>query len=351
MFQKIKKSQSAHKEKLQDNEGIEEYQIGGYYPAHIGEIFFNRYILVKKIGYGNFSTVWLAKDIKHDIFVAIKIIKSEKQYKEQALDELELFQAINLESQSEQWQKQIQEYQSKFGQNVYNDNYCVKMLNFFLHKSYLGDNYCFVFELLGQNFLQLLQKQNFKGFSLNFVIDVTRQILIGLEFLHKFAQIIHTDLKPDNILIQLTQEQQQNQQIQNETSYQQIHIKIADLGNSCWINHHFSSYIQTRSYRAPEIILGLQYIQSTDIWSLGCIFYEFLTGVLLFQPQQGPGFDIDDDHLAQGVQSFKEKPKNSNSSQQEFYSYFTRCMIIKKKQTKKKNIWESKLSKSKQVSG
>lgn len=50
-----------------------------------------------------------------------------------------------------------------------------------------------------------------------------------------------------------------------------IKIKIADLGNACWVNHHFTEDIQTRQYRSPEVILGAKWDAGADIWSLACM--------------------------------------------------------------------------------
>jgi serine/threonine protein kinase len=60
-------------------------------------------------------------------------------------------------------------------------------------------------------------------------------------------------------------------------------VKVIDLGSSCFITDHLSSYVQSRSYRAPEVILGLPYGQKIDVWSLGCILAELATGYVLFQ--------------------------------------------------------------------
>ena len=80
--------------------------------------------------------------------------------------------------------------------------------------------------------------------------------------------MIHCDLKPENILIK---------------SYSRCEVKIIDFGSSCFIHDHLSSYVQSRSYRAPEVILGCKYDYKIDIWSLGCIIGELYTGNVLFQ--------------------------------------------------------------------
>ena len=73
-----------------------------------------------------------------------------------------------------------------------------------------------------------------------------------------------------------------------------IRVKIADLGNACWVDHHFTGDIQTRQYRSPEAILGAKYDQSADIWSVGCMIFELATGDYLFDPKGGNKYNKDD---------------------------------------------------------
>jgi serine/threonine protein kinase len=84
---------------------------------------------------------------------------------------------------------------------------------------------------------------------------------------------------------------------------------IVDLGNACWTHRHFSEDIQTRQYRAPEVILGSTYDTSADIWSLGCMVFELLTGDLLFDPRAGEDYDRDEDHLAMFQELLGKMPK------------------------------------------
>ncbi len=88
------------------------------------------------------------------------------------------------------------------------------------------------------------------------------------------------------------------EQISAEKIENEINVKIADLGNACWVNKHFTSDIQTRQYRSPEVILGAKYDTSADIWSLACILFELLTGDYLFDPRGGKKYSKDEDHLA-----------------------------------------------------
>ncbi|KAG6495663.1 hypothetical protein ZIOFF_043489 [Zingiber officinale] len=133
--------------------------------------------------------------------------------------------------------------------------------------------------------------------------SITIQCLEALQFLHGLG-LIHCDLKPENILVK---------------SYSRCEVKVIDLGSSCFETDHLCSYVQSRSYRAPEVILGLSYDKKIDIWSLGCILAELCTGNVLFQNDSsatllarvigiiGP---IDQGMLAKGHDTYKYFTKN-----------------------------------------
>jgi serine/threonine-protein kinase SRPK3 len=89
-----------------------------------------------------------------------------------------------------------------------------------------------------------------------------------------------------------------------------ISVKIADLGNACWVNHHFTNDIQTRQYRSPEVILGAKWGASTDIWSMACMVFELITGDYLFDPQSGTKYGKDDDHIAQIIELLGSFPRH-----------------------------------------
>jgi serine/threonine-protein kinase SRPK3 len=85
-----------------EDEGMQDYKIGGYHPVHVGEVMMGRYVIVQKLGWGHFSTVWLTKDMLYDSWVAIKIQKSASHYIEAAYDEVGI-----LEQVSSFWKKKI----------------------------------------------------------------------------------------------------------------------------------------------------------------------------------------------------------------------------------------------------
>jgi serine/threonine-protein kinase SRPK3 len=78
-----------------EEETAEDYRPGGYHPVQIGEVFLNRYIVMQKLGWGHFSTVWLCKDTKFNTYVAMKVQKSARHYTEAAYDEIDILMKIS----------------------------------------------------------------------------------------------------------------------------------------------------------------------------------------------------------------------------------------------------------------
>ncbi|KAG9051120.1 serine/threonine protein kinase, CMGC group [Tulasnella sp. UAMH 9824] len=535
----------------EDEEDLEDYVKGGYHPVHIGDTFSDgRYIVVRKLGWGHFSTVWLAKDTKMDRHVALKVVKSAPRYTETALDEIKLLQRL------------IKPPGLKHPHP--GAHHVISFLDHFKHKGPHGTHVCMVFEVLGENLLGLIKRHQSKGVPAPIVKQIAKQVLLGLDYMHRICGVIHTDLKPENVLIciedvesvvraeleasnaaghqaptklvgvppskgrggnqtprsesisvcitgsqplpspsssfgsspmfdkwafgmskidkdnssssnsnsapktpgssgtsfgglsmthalatsslsessnavnktaqamsavqldsapptagkaksipkpptgpsllsqqapkagaqshdsqqpsnsssssndhvarthsreehpthaehvhqhpptpltpPLTQptspDPQQQQQppegyaaspqdtemlapeallgensimgeaLMSEQDWEnfpveRITVKIADLGNACWVDHHFTDDIQTRQYRCPEVILGAKWGVSADVWSAACLIFELLTGGdYLFDPQAGSKYSKDDDHIAQIMELMGEMPKS-----------------------------------------
>lgn len=432
-------------ENTAEEEDSEDYCKGGYHPVTIGEKFKDgKYTVVRKLGWGHFSTVWLSRDNTTGKHVALKVVRSAAHYTETAIDEIKLLNKIVQANPNHPGRKHV-----------------VSLLDSFEHKGPNGTHVCMVFEVLGENLLGLIKKWNHRGIPMPLVKQITKQVLLGLDYLHRECGIIHTDLKPENVLIEIgdveqivkrvvksdPNEKENNRngrrrrrtlitgsqplpsplnasfnhsslfpspganslgQMLQESTFDDlipqvvalpansfltgakskepspkpdadsteeaqkqrektadiltkevsgisldktatppsttgekrkaddmqacdiISVKIADLGNACWVNHHFTNDIQTRQYRSPEVILGAKWGASTDVWSMAamvCItpplpsliqtagltesqVFELITGDYLFDPQSGTKYGKDDDHIAQIIELLGPFPKS-----------------------------------------
>lgn len=139
------------------------------------------------------------------------------------------------------------------------------MVNF-THSFYFREHLCISTELLDMNLYEFIKANAFRGFSLKMIRRFTKQMLSSLNLL-KQKKVIHCDLKPENILLR--------HPLHTE-------LKVIDFGSSCFENEKVYTYIQSRFYRSPEVILGMSYGLPIDMWSLGCILAELYTGVPIF---------------------------------------------------------------------
>ncbi|XP_049804555.1 dual specificity tyrosine-phosphorylation-regulated kinase 2-like [Schistocerca nitens] len=209
-----------------------------------------RYEVLKVIGKGSFGQVVKAYDHKNHEHVALKMVRNEKRFYRQAHEEIRILQHLRKQDKD----------------NTMN---IIHMFDSFTFRNHM----CITFELLSINLYELIKKNKFQGFSLQLVRKFSHSLLQCLDALHK-NKIIHCDMKPENILLK-----QQGRS----------GIKVIDFGSSCYENQRVYTYIQSRFYRAPEVILGARYGMPIDMWSLGCILAELLTGYPLL-----PGEDEGD---------------------------------------------------------
>ncbi|KAL5545968.1 hypothetical protein UlMin_005655 [Ulmus minor] len=183
MEEKREEDRTESSDYTSEDEGTEDYRRGGYHAVRIGDAFRNgRYIVQSKLGWGHFSTVWLAWDTQQSRYVALKVQKSAAHYTEAAMDEITIL-------------KQIAEGDP-------DDEKCVvKLLDHFKHSGPNGQHVCMVFEYLGDNLLTLIKNTDYRGLPIHMVKEICFHVLVGLDYLHRQLSIIHTDLKPENILL------------------------------------------------------------------------------------------------------------------------------------------------------
>ena len=173
-----------------DEEGSDGYKPGGYHPVKVGEVYHRRYLVLRKLGWGHFSTVWLVRDAKTGNIHALKVQKSAEHYTEAAYDEIELLKA----TRRGKWAKS-RDLRSR-------SNRVVRLLDSFEHNGPHGKHVCMVFEALGENLLSLIKRYNYAGIPLHKVKEIALKVAEGLDYLHRGCHIIHTDLKPENILLE-----------------------------------------------------------------------------------------------------------------------------------------------------
>lgn len=490
-----------------EQEAPSDYQKGGYHPVKIGDLFHNRYHVIRKLGWGHFSTVWLCWDLTDKKFVALKVVKSASHYTETALDEIKLLKCVRETDENDSLRERT-----------------VMLLDDFKISGVNGTHVCMVFEVLGHNLLKFIIRNNYQGMPLQNVKTMMKQVLEGLHYLHTKCQIIHTDIKPENVLVcvdeshikriaaeatasqklglklpgsamstapkelrkvdlsakmskskkkKLKKREKRNQALmeeamqhvmetetqasqadkkevtttvdeaavspaveakeetvengepstdatspsveteeapeeteepktlpaivqngnhdllspddqedskstkseamsvtspeeetagvagglsvemrtQSESSESRdpvskdpitammendapkkpdpcqevvpdLTVKIADLGNACWVHHHFTEDIQTRQYRSLEVLLGAGYGPPADIWSTACMAFELATGDYLFEPHSGEDYSRDEDHLAHIIELAGHIPRNIAMSGKYSKEYF-----------------------------
>lgn len=441
-----------------EQEDPADYKKGGYHPVKIGDLFNHRYHVVRKLGWGHFSTVWLCWDMTEKRFVAAKVVKSASHYLETAIDECDLLKSVRNTDEKDPGRLKT-----------------VQLLDDFKIHGIHGTHMCMIFEVLGHHLYKWILKSEFGGLPIPIVKTTAKQILQSLSYLHTKCKIIHTDIKPENILvcvdevyikrlaldaqewqkkggkipsgsfagtniiqeknndkakknepiskskkkklrkkqkkkeklleqqIQQIEEQektgqkmisvdddegeekdgekadldnleitdnktadssmenansgkendnpndnsaknQQTEKITSDTaetndikgagdacqtdswknktanqlllnlldpsSAEQLKVKLADLGNACWTHKHFTNDIQTRQYRAIEVLVGAGYSTPADMWSMACMLFELATGDYLFEPHSGENWTRDEDHIALIMELMGWMPKD-----------------------------------------
>ncbi|KAH8108495.1 hypothetical protein DFH11DRAFT_1633216 [Phellopilus nigrolimitatus] len=202
-----------------------------------------RYEIIDTLGKGSFGQVLHCRDHCSGESVAIKIIRNKKRFHHQALVEIKILENLR------KWDPEEK-------------HFVIKMTEHFYFRNHL----CIAMELLSINLYELIKANGFAGFSTTLIRRFTSQMLLSLSLM-RHHRIVHCDLKPENVLLRHPAKSG---------------IKVIDFGSSCLEHEKVYTYIQSRFYRSPEVILGLNYNMAIDMWSLGCILAELYTGYPIF---------------------------------------------------------------------
>ena len=342
-----------------------------------GVILQSRYIVLKKLGKGSFASVWLSYDMSTKGFNAIKIQNPDYFYEGES--EVELFEKIKST----------------------NCKYLNRLTDNFIHNDSDNEYICMVSNLLFGSIYDVICDGKYKsGFNYSIVKQIIYQTLLAVEKLHSSLKIIHTDIKPENLLlvgistkvknmiaefhkfkfedtlkknaqknkkykkgvlsplhttiislldklhsynigefhdrdssdesessesddydssdnnsndinhlIELSSSSDENSDSDSKSTVDPNYVPLdeqyimnpkivlSDYGNCCYLQNNLNNEIQTRYYRAPEVIMGYPYNEKADIWSIGCTAYELLTGKILFNPDKKKRFSRDRQHM------------------------------------------------------
>merc|ERR1712059_55706 len=227
--------------------------------------------VLSELGEGTFGKVVKCEDTFKNKILAIKIIKNVKKYRDAAKLEINVL-------------SKLAKYDPK-GKNL-----CVVMYDWF---DYHGHK-CIAFELLGKSVFDFLKDNDYTPYPLEHVRQVAYELCLSVAFLHSH-RLTHTDLKPENVLFYSSdyykdyleparglETREGRERPEKVKILKDPQIRLIDFGSTTFDHEHHSSIVQTRHYRAPEVVMELGWDQSCDVWSVGCIIFELAMGFMLF---------------------------------------------------------------------
>nr|ACG35326.1 serine/threonine-protein kinase AFC3 [Zea mays] len=276
----------------------------GHFVFDLGENLTRRYKILSKMGEGTFGRVLECWDRETHEYVAIKVVRSIRKYRDAAMIEIDV---LNRLAENEKYR-----------------SLCVQIQRWFDYRNHI----CIVFEKLGPSLYDFLKRNRYQPFPVELVREFGRQLLESVAYMHEL-RLIHTDLKPENILLvssEYIKVPSTKKNSQGEMHFKCLPkssaIKLIDFGSTAFDNRDHNSIVSTRHYRAPEIILGLGWSFPCDIWSVGCILVELCSGEALFQTHENL------EHLAMMERVLGPLPEDmirkASSSAQKYFRRATR---------------------------
>ncbi|KAI9930181.1 hypothetical protein ASPWEDRAFT_48327 [Aspergillus wentii DTO 134E9] len=283
-------------EKLEEEE-LPLYAPENYYPVHIGQVFESRYQIVSKLGYGTSSTAWLCRDLQHNEYYTLKVCVRGQQ------PDHEITISEHLRNSNNHPGKKLV--------RVVLDTFDVVGPH--------GKHKCLVYQPLGMSFtgFQGLLPEN--KFSKDLIQRGTQLLCIALAFLHQ-NHVVHTDVSSNNIL-QGIEDSFVLSQIEEEEMKRPIARKVldnrsiyysqptpfsaglpvlCDLGEARIGNQKHRGDVMPGIYRAPEVILGMEWDSKVDVWSIGVMVWDLVQNGHLFFAKKNRILD-DEQHLAEMV--------------------------------------------------
>ncbi|TDL24708.1 kinase-like protein [Rickenella mellea] len=310
----------------------------GFNPLMLGDHLDNinprstTYVVVRKLGYGGTSSVWLARRVscvgsKHIQFFSIKVL------------------TVNMTAgilHDKHWERSSMKQITNANRDHAGYQHCLTLRDEFCCTSYHGPHACFVTEVLGSDLQSLRSTQPNHAFSVSITKRIIKQVLHALEYVHRECGLVHRDVKPQNIMVSMeasdvmiaeyldknpatTYEPRvepdlspnpiitvRSQPLPNfglDSTLSKLRVKLADYGESIPIEKISREYeCQPVLLRAPEVILGYDWSTPIDIWSVGCLVFEFLTGAALFRLYESESVTLSDVHLERVIELIGDFP-------------------------------------------
>jgi len=304
------------------------------------QVINNNYVIIKELGRGACSIVWMVYNIKNDSFDALKVHNYDEY--EDAKEEV------------------------KFSARLPNHSLFNKIREVFVILKNKKKYVCCISKLFAGNLDMFIRKGFYhEGFDNDVVEKIMKQLIEGLNFLHKKMLVYHGDIKPDNILLYGNNIQDEFiitsfrnhkhfsdiksdpvkysklilNDIMDEAMEKEIYdcdskyfkdpkIAISDFGNFCDLEDKFDEVVGTRYYMAPEVILLGNCDHRVDYWALGCTCYELLTGKVLFDPERKE-YDTNHEHLCEIISLCGKIPKKVIKKSKFGKKYFNKNYKLK----------------------
>ncbi|KAF4453070.1 CMGC SRPK kinase [Fusarium albosuccineum] len=315
-------------EKIEE-ELFPDYVASRYYPVRIGEVIRDRYQIVGKLGFGASSTVWLARDLDGRRHVALKLFVHSQSMGQQLEQEVTMYKRISAVSAKHPGRSAVRELLDSF--DVTGPD---------------GSHRCLVHPPLWESVLNFLHRNPVRRLPPPVLAVILRRLFLALDFLHTECQIIHTDIKADNIMFGIEddsvfsafeEQEQRNPCPRKEVDGRTIYVSrelqmpktwgapvLCDFGSAVVGGVEHLEDIQPDIYRAPEVILEAPWSYEVDIWNAGCMIWDLFEGGHLFT-----GYDPETHtyrsraHLAEIIALLGEPPQALLHSGKSSHKFFT----------------------------
>ncbi|KAJ5195299.1 uncharacterized protein N7498_008737 [Penicillium cinerascens] len=286
-----------------DEETLPHYDTEHFYPVHIGDLFNDRYRVTGKLGYGAYSTSWLCRDLRlrSQKYVVLKVSTSLPKFPTAIDREFKIYEHLGKIKSEHPGQSLIRELYDSFEL-----------------RDQAGNHRCLVLQPMHMTLLEMM-RLNPRPFDLPLLKMTLRRLLLALDFLHTEANIVHTDLKTDNLMLSLEDDTMlvdfTDEEIKQPSPRKKIDVTrtiyqsrqfrrpfggegfglpiLCDFGEArVGKTHESGPFVQPSIYRAPEIIFEMAWGSPVDIWNLGALIWDLFEGQHLF----GDIFDQNGNH-------------------------------------------------------